>query len=485
MQNTKIIQFLKSLSKAELRDFGKFVNSPFHNNRKDVVKYYDLLKNYYPDFKFELEPVFKRLYPGKAFDPNTLNLLNAYLYSLGRDFLAVKELKENSFSSRQFLLEGLDKHQADGLFEKELKHTQDFLQSEKLNIELLRNKYLTDLLKINFNLKRNRQEKTCQISIDYSDNMIYYFLLNLAENYHGLLANKMSFNFDFEDSVSMNFIKNFDFENFVKSIDKNKTENYEFILFYYYLFMCIRYPDNDSYFLSLKEYSFIDFERLSDAEKSDRFNYLIDYCIYKMEMGNLNYLRESFNLYDEALKKRLFQSSAYDRGIGLIFFRNFVTIGLAAKEYDYIEKFLAEYGDRIKTDNKNDLLELSYSMLNYEKKEYEKALECLSKVSNSIPLFRLSTKYILLKIYYDTNQYDSFFSLIDTYRHYLKNDKIIPNHTREVHTLLLVYAGRLAKIKVSGDYGNSLILKKEIKNDMKLDFRHKLWLTEKAAELEK
>jgi len=50
MQNTKIIQFLKCLSKDELREFGKFVRSPFHNNRKDVIRFYDVLKKFYPDF---------------------------------------------------------------------------------------------------------------------------------------------------------------------------------------------------------------------------------------------------------------------------------------------------------------------------------------------------------------------------------------------------------------------------------------------------
>jgi len=244
------------------------------------------------------------------------------------------------------------------------------------------------------------------------------------------------------------------------------------------------YPDNVNYFAMLKEYSFRDFAKLNNSEKFSRFNYLIDYCIYKMELGHLEFLRESFNLYTEALDRKIFHSDPDDKNIGLIFFRNFVTIGLAAKEYKYVENFISQYGDGISGEMKSDLLELSHAMLDYEKRDYDKALERISRVSNLFPLFRLSTKFILAKIYYDTNQYDSFLSLIDTYRHYLKNDKIIPAHTRDAHTLFINYTSRLAKFKSSGNNEGLYELKKEINKDRKLDFRHKLWINEKAEELE-
>ena len=66
MENPKIIHFLKCLSKHELREFGKFVRSPFHNNRKDVVRYFDLLKVYYPDFGNDesvKQKIYNKLYP--------------------------------------------------------------------------------------------------------------------------------------------------------------------------------------------------------------------------------------------------------------------------------------------------------------------------------------------------------------------------------------------------------------------------------------
>lgn len=488
MKDSKIIQFLKCLTKQEFREFRKFVKSPYHNNRKEVIRFYETIREYYPDFNkdgLSKENIYEKLYPGKKYDPNVIALLSSYLINLGKDFLTISDFKEDKFFYKYHLLKSLDTHSADNLFEKEFRDTGNFLNEEKFNTETFRNKSLLELSKINFDLRRNRQENTCQNSIEYGDYLIYSFLINLIENYHGLLANKSSFNYDFTGSAALSFVKNFNFEGFIKSMKDQKLKDHNYIVYYYFLFMCNYNPENEIYFSKLKEYSFKDFDNISELEKSNRFNYLIDYCIYKMELGDLKFLDESFQLYVEVLEKKIFQTSPQTRDIGLMFFRNFVTIGLAAKEYEYIEKFIDEYGGRIKADSKNDLLELSYAMLNYERKKYDKALECLSKVSNSIPLFRLSTKHILLKIYYDTDQYDSFFSLTDTYRHYLKNDKIIPKHTREAHTVLLGYAGKLARMKLAGNTEDALILKKEIKENRGMDFRHKFWLMEKAQELMK
>jgi tetratricopeptide (TPR) repeat protein len=230
---------------------------------------------------------------------------------------------------------------------------------------------------------------------------------------------------------------------------------------------------------------FRDFDLLSIAEKSSRFHYIIDYCLWQLKWGNANFLRETFSHFVEGLEKKLYQSDSKDADIGLIFFRNFVIIGLAAKKYDYVEKFINDYGNEIKGEMKDDTLALSYAMLYYEKKEYDKSLDCLNKVSSSFGLFKLSTKHILIKIYYETEQYDSFFSLLDTYKHYLKNEKIISSLIRAYHTNFLNYLTILIRIKSSGLTDDLLQIKNEIKHNENMDYRHKLWLIEKAEELEK
>ncbi|MBN8572214.1 MAG: hypothetical protein J0M18_21530, partial [Ignavibacteria bacterium] len=50
IQSGNLVQLLKVLSREEIKEFGKFVNSPFHNNRKDLIQFFEEIKVFYPDF---------------------------------------------------------------------------------------------------------------------------------------------------------------------------------------------------------------------------------------------------------------------------------------------------------------------------------------------------------------------------------------------------------------------------------------------------
>lgn len=106
--------------------------------------------------------------------------------------------------------------------------------------------------------------------------------------YHDMLADKSAFNYEFTNSTTELFLKNFNFEEFIKKLKIEKTEHYNYLVYYYYSFMCSIIPKM-KITLKLKEYSFKDFEILTETEKSGRFLYLINYCILQIEAGNLKY----------------------------------------------------------------------------------------------------------------------------------------------------------------------------------------------------
>jgi hypothetical protein len=72
---------------------------------------------------------------------------------------------------------------------------------------------------------------------------------------------------------------------------------------------------------------------------------------------------------------------------------------------------------------------------------------------------------------------------MDTYKHYLKNESIITDLIKEYHSNFLNNLGLLFKMKISGNLDNLFNFKKELKENINMDFRHKLWLAEKAEEL--
>jgi hypothetical protein len=93
MKNTSIIRLLQSLTKKEISELRKFVISPFHNNKKNVLRFLDLLSKYYPDFdEKEVNGVylFRLLYPNRKYKPDVIIRLSSRLYILAKEFLVIK-----------------------------------------------------------------------------------------------------------------------------------------------------------------------------------------------------------------------------------------------------------------------------------------------------------------------------------------------------------------------------------------------------------
>src|SRR5207247_1115606 len=108
--------------------------------------------------------------------------------------------------------------------------------------------------------------------------------------------------------------------------------------------------------------------------------------------------------------------------------------------------------------------------------------ELLSIVKYSYPSCQMDLKTVYLKIFYETADYESLFTLIDSFKHYLNRDKTIRDVIRMQTLSFLNYTGKLAKLKL--EMSQDLYdVQNSIKKDLKVDPIQKTWLLEKAAEL--
>lgn len=71
MQKSKLITLLKTFSKEEMKNFDKFISSPYFSRGRNLKPLYNVLKKYHPSFDsphFTEEKIFNKLYPKKKFD---------------------------------------------------------------------------------------------------------------------------------------------------------------------------------------------------------------------------------------------------------------------------------------------------------------------------------------------------------------------------------------------------------------------------------
>jgi len=81
MQKSNLIVYFRQLSKRDWREFKKFVRSPYHNQREDVIRLFDYLepavRNLSRDF-LDREKVFNAIYPQEVFDEKNFGIQRRY-----------------------------------------------------------------------------------------------------------------------------------------------------------------------------------------------------------------------------------------------------------------------------------------------------------------------------------------------------------------------------------------------------------------------
>ena len=156
---------------------------------------------------------------------------------------------------------------------------------------------------------------------------------------------------------------------------------------------------------------------------------------------------------------------------------NIVTVALRLDEIKFAEKFISEYKDRMNSDVRNDTYNYCLACIFFSKKEFSSALETISRINFALPLHKYLIKNLTLKIYYELNETNSIYSLIDSFKHTVKRDKSVPDNVKILVTNYTNFVKELVRIK-SGEKDKEDI-EARIKKETTAE---KSWLLSKVRE---
>jgi len=481
MQKSKLITLLKTFSNDEIGKFTDLVRAQFFNNEKALQKLADHICSYHPDYstpELDKEKVFTHLYPGKKYSDGLMRNTISDLLGLAEEFLIIKRLKAEGFRKDILLLEELKERKLVNHFLKQKEKTDKELEQVSVKDESYYDRK-AELIALYSSLIKETEDsyiKENPLFQEISDMITAGFLIKIMHfNSYMLTRQSHISNFNF----SLNF--SYEIDIFLEHEGKKFLE-IPYIEAYYYSFKLIQ-TNNEKYFYQLKDFLDKNIDMISGPIRKNIQTVLENYCYSKVTEGRVEFVKEQFKLYRQSVERGTHKGSV--SYISNIFFISLTATGFEAGEFMWVEKFIRENIDDVKEDLRSDTLHFCNALSYYWKKEPEKSLIELAKVGTEEFAFKHNIKSLTLKIYYDLNEPEPFYSHIDTYKHFIMNNKMVHEKVREQVNNFINYSKKLFSLKNApvSDKGFSIHkIKEEISGNQALI--NKIWLLKKAEELE-
>lgn len=448
--NSKAIYILKSLSISELKSFKDFVNSPFHNKNKNVIKLFNALKQFYPDFDqygLTKEKLYKKIYPSKPYNDLVMRILLSDMIAILEKFLICLNLGKDKVTSKKILVTELNDRKLFNLLIKELN---SFQGKQSFQPENLLDGIFFSSKKTEYSISVDKQKGNDVNLTELARYLITYLLVKIPSIHYDLNIHKDLYNaspdFDFIDV----FMKGFDIGGYIEFLKKNKFENVEIINIYYLLYLSKENVNDDYYFYEFKRFLNKHIDLFELSEQYSLYIKLESLAIEKIETGKIEFYEELFSIYSFMVKNDILTESKNDH-IAPELFRNMVFTGTSLKKYKWTENFVRNFIDKISPELKDNVLNHSLAHMYFHMDEFKKSLECLNKIRYDLFAYKADVKILTMRIFYELSDYEPAYSLLDSFKKFVANNKNVSVLFRKRYNSFIKHYGRLLKLASGND----------------------------------
>lgn len=483
MISATLLNILGKLSAKEFKDFGEFVKSPFFNKSENVKKLYNYLKKFHPEFndkKLDKKFVYKKIFSKGAYNDGYMRTVIHNLGKLAEDFLIYLNSTKDDLNRGIRLLEELNERKLEKVFLKYYSEIEEYLEEtnyhgsdyyfKRYELQNQMETYM-DWTKFKHKDYRNYTDKT----ITYvNDELTSYYLTKVLNHYRFMLDKKnyeqIEFNHEFMDYI-LSFLVTRD--NHYRHKPKIKLHLYEILLLK---------EDKDEYYEILKEMLINEKTTLNHSDRYSLHNVLQSYCVKKGFSDSRSYRAERFELYKICLEQNLYAATEHLYFDDLMF-GNIVITGISSGEVGWTEDFINKYQDALSPENKDMVVSYCNARLNFEKKNFRESLHNLNLIRSIKHIqYKMPVKDLTLMLNYELSNFNQAFYNIDSYRHFLTNNRSSLSDMRfeRIGNFLKIYT-KVLKIKEGKSRTDILKLEEELSGTNNV--LEKSWLLNKIKEL--
>lgn len=468
MKNSQLIAVLKTLTKKEIRELRKWLQSPIHNQREDVVNLFGYLTSgsHLENEKYiQKDRVFKKIFLSEKFDDAKIRQTVHFLLKSVEEYLVIQEQNEDLVNSKIALAKVYRKRKLDKTFQRIISSLEkDVSMVPFQDANFLRNSYLIHHEKYSFNEGKKR---TSQLNLqELSDSLDIAYMAEKLRKSCFMIAHQKVYKTEYQIGL---------LDEVLEYVNKEKFLKIPAIAIYYYGFKAFTANENSDYFEKLKN-AIVESGHLFPLQESrDIYLMAINYCISKLNIGERKYMREAFELYRQGFDAQILIEN---NNISRWTFMNVITIAIRLKEFKWAEKFIQDNKKYLDEVYRESIVCYGLAILHYEQKDYAKSMMLLNQVEYDDILISLNSKWMLVRMYYEEGEFDALESLLESMRNYMHRKKVIGYH-KNSYTNVIKYTRKL--LRVPPDSVQKEKLRKEI--EVANPLSEKQWLLQQLDNL--
>lgn len=372
IQNFKAIELIKTFSSLEMKRFGRFLQSPYHNNNQDVVILFDFLRPLYPAFdqaKLNRPKIWKVLFKTKPFQAIKFKKLFSELNLLAEEFISIESLKSNKRAQQKQMITALKpRHfkrfvKASGVLIEEIAEKGAYQsQADFLDLHLL----YQDLW---HHIEWEKHQVNQKELLAAHEALVTYMDFNKVRTVSEIETRKKFLNLsDYTYPESLKGI-----------IEKKISQKNQHYILYYNLLNFVKKPNRDDY-VFLKTQIFENHTFLNRTLLQDCLIHLNNYLSNEIALGKSDLQKEMFFLLKWAGEQNTFVN---DGKILEAVFSNTVIMSIKNQQFVWAENYIIQNEKYLKSINKELVLGYLKASLAYFKKKFLTVISILIKLQPS------------------------------------------------------------------------------------------------------
>lgn len=449
MKDSTLVKLFSALDKADLRTLKKVVRSPFFNHREDVIALFDYLAANMsrPEAWLHRERVFAHIFKGAPFDMQEMRYVMSFLINIIKEYLAFEEIKSDQALIKLHLVKALKRRGAVNLIEK---ITEEAIEEHNL-LELRDSHYYLTQYKL-FNEEYqmvSRSAFSSQFDPDplFKSWTAFQLIECLKVGCMGISLRNFS-----KKEYPVPLLKDV-----LVAIETGQYSDNPTISVWYHTYKCLEKTDGDAHFIALKQLIAQQYRRFPPFEIGDIYLSAINFCIWRLNRGEKQYLAEIFELYNSGFDNKALLPNGI---LSKYTYNNAMICALRLEKHEWIQQFLEKYKDFLPESERENTYSYNMAFYLYQTRNYGEALDLLQKVVNfSDPLYNLDARRMLVRIFYETHAFSALTAQLDSYKAYLRRHKEIGYH-REHHLNFISLVQRMISSNLSLKSERQKLLKK-------------------------